>query len=38
MQAERRKLSRHSPVAKAMDYMLRRRDLCKPPGWAAFSD
>ena len=27
MQAERRKLSRHSPVAKAMDYMLRRWDL-----------
>ena len=26
MQAERRKLSRHSPVAKAMDYMLRRWD------------
>ncbi len=27
MQAERRKLSRHSPVAKAMDYMLRRWEL-----------
>ena len=27
MQAERRKLSRHSPVAKAMDYILRRWDL-----------
>ena len=27
MQAERRKLSRHSPVAKAMDYMVRRWDL-----------
>ena len=27
MQAERRKLSRHSPVAKAMEYMLRRWDL-----------
>ena len=27
MQAERRKLTRHSPVAKAMDYMLRRWDL-----------
>ena len=27
MQAERRKLSRHSPVAKAMDHMLRRWDL-----------
>ena len=27
MQAERRKLSRHSPVAKAMDYMLRRWNL-----------
>ena len=26
MQAERKKLSRHSPVAKAMDYMLRRWD------------
>ena len=26
MQAERRKLSRHSPVAKTMDYMLRRWD------------
>ena len=29
MEAERRKLSRHSPVAKAMDYMLRR--------WALFA-
>ena len=27
MQAERRKLSRHSPVAKAMAYMLRRWEL-----------
>ena len=27
MEAERRKLSKHSPVAKAMDYMLRRWDL-----------
>ena len=27
MQAERRKLSRHFPVAKAMDYMLRRWEL-----------
>ena len=27
MQAERRKLSRHSPVAKAMDYMLKRWGL-----------
>ena len=27
MQAERRKLSRHSPVAKAMDYMLRRWEM-----------
>ena len=27
MQAERRKLSRHSPVARAMDYMLRRWNL-----------
>ena len=27
MQAEPRKLSRHSPVAKAMDYMLRRWEL-----------
>ena len=27
MQAERRKLSRHSPVAKAMDYTLRRWNL-----------
>ena len=27
MQAERRKLSRHSPVAKVMDYMLRRWEL-----------
>ena len=27
MEAERRKLSRHSPVAKAMDYMLRRWEL-----------
>ena len=27
IQAERRKLSRHSPVAKAMDYMLRRWEL-----------
>ena len=27
MQAERKKLSRHSPAAKAMDYMLRRWDL-----------
>ena len=27
MTAERRKLSRHSPVAKAMDYMLRRWEL-----------
>ena len=27
MTAERKKLSRHSPVAKAMDYMLRRWDL-----------
>ena len=27
MQAERRKLSRHSPVAKAIDYMLRRWEL-----------
>ena len=27
MQAERRKLSHHSPVAKAMDYMLRRWEL-----------
>ena len=33
MQAERRKLSRHSPVAKAMDYMLRRWD-----GFARFLD
>ena len=27
MRAERGKLSRHSPVAKAMDYMLRRWEL-----------
>ena len=27
MQAERGKLSRHSPVAKAMDYMLKRWEL-----------
>ena len=33
MQAERKKLSRHSPVAKAMDYMLRRWN-----GFARFLD
>ncbi len=27
MQAERMKLSKHSPLAKAMDYMFRRREL-----------
>ena len=27
MEVERRKLSRHSPVTKAMDYMLKRREL-----------